>query len=426
MQIQENAGRLLLMTTIALGLPMSVAGQDDSESGNAVAHWSAVGARLMVDPGPILEARPFAIFHAAIHDAVNGLERRFQPYTADLSFPGASLDAAVATAARDVLMTFSPTRQADIEAEYAAALALIPDGPAEAEGVILGRLCAQANINRRINDGIATVNEPVYVPTGEPGDYDFTPPFDAPPLGPRAFFPGFGRLTPFVIDVAKHRVHGPDRLSGSLYTFDFTLLKSIGSVDSSIRNADQTEIAHFWTERPNRTWARIAVTILRDRDADPWQAARTLALVHFAITDAGIAVMADKYHFRFWRPYTAIRRAAEDGNAKTEPDEAWQPLLQTPPIPDYPSDQSDLSAAAAEVLIRHFGDRMNLKVMSTTLPGVTRRFESVTEAAWEGSLSRVYGGVHFLRAVVDGYWQGKRIGRVVSRALPSTRDRRER
>jgi membrane-associated phospholipid phosphatase len=426
MQIQENAGRLLLMTTIAVGIPISVAGQDDPGSGNAVTHWSAVGARLMVDPGPILEARPLAIFHAAIHDAANGVERRFQPYTADLSFPGASLEAAVATAARDVLMAFSPTRQAEIEAEYAAALAVIPDGPAEAEGVILGRLCAQANIDRRINDGIATVNEPVYVPTGEPGDYDFTPPFDAPPLGPRAFFPGFGRLTPFVIDVAKHSVHGPDRLSGSLYTFDFNLLKSIGSVDSSIRNAEQTEIAHFWTERPNRIWARIAVTILRDRDADPWQAARTLALVHFAITDAGIAVMADKYHFRSWRPYTAIRRAADDGNAKTEPDAAWQPLLQTPPIPDYPSDQSDLNAAVAEVLIRHFGDRMHLKVTSTTLPGVTRRFESLTEAAWEGSLSRVYGGVHFLRAVVDGYWQGKRIGRVVSRALPSTRDRRER
>jgi hypothetical protein len=418
MQLHQWAGRVLLVTVFAVGVPARVAGQSESGSGNAVTHWSAVGARLMVDPGPILEARPFAIFHAAIHDAVNGVDRRFQPYTADLSFPGASIEAAVATAARDVLMAFSPTQQAEIEAEYAAALAVIPDGPAKAEGVILGRLCAQANIVRRIDDGIATVNEPVYVPTGEPGDYDFTPPFDAPPLGPRAFYPGFGRLTPFVIDVAKHRVHGPDRLSSALYTFDFKLLKSIGSVDSAVRSADQTEIAHFWSERPNRTWARIALTILRDREADPWQAARTLALVHFAITDAGIAVMADKYQFRFWRPYTALRRAAEDGNAKTEPDEAWRPLLSTPPIPDYPSDQSDLTAAVAEVLIRHFGNGMRLKVTSTTLPGVTRRFESLTEAAWEASLSRVYGGVHFLRAVVDGYWQGKRIGRVVSRALP--------
>jgi PAP2 superfamily len=409
---------VLLVTTIAVGVPASVAGQNEPSSGNAVTHWSAVGARLMVDPGPILEARPFAIFHAAIHDAVNGVERRFQPYAADLSFPGASLEAAVATAARDVLMAFSPSRKAEIEAEYAAALVAIPDGPAEAEGVILGRLCAKANIDRRIDDGIATVNEPVYVPTGEPGDYDFTPPFDAPPQGPRAFYPGLGRLTPFVIDVAKHSVHGPDRLSGSFYAFDFNLLKSIGSIDSSIRSADQTEIAHFWSERPNRIWARIAVTILRDRDADPWQAARTLALVHFAITDAGIAVMADKYQFRFWRPYTAIRRAAEDGNARTEPDKAWQPLLSTPPIPDYPSDQSDLSAAVAEVLIRNVGNRMRLNVTSTTLPGVTRQFESLTEAAWEASLSRVYAGVHFLRGTVDGYWQGKRIGRVVSRALP--------
>ncbi|MPY87546.1 MAG: hypothetical protein GEU99_06470 [Luteitalea sp.] len=268
MQVQQWAARMLLVSSVALGVPTVAAGQDRNRSGNAVTHWNTIGARLMVDPGPVLGGRAFAIFHAAIHDAVNGVERRYEPYTADLSFPGASLDAAVATAARDVLVAFSPTRQAEIEAEYTAALSAIPDGPAEAEGVILGRLCAQANVDRRIDDGIATVNEPAYVPTGEPGDYDFTPPFDAPPLGPTAFYPGFGRLTPFIIDVAKHRVHGPDRLSGFLYTFDFNLLKSIGSVDSSIRNADQTEIAYFWSEEAELIWNRIANAILRDRDAE--------------------------------------------------------------------------------------------------------------------------------------------------------------
>lgn len=136
--------------------------------------------------------------------------------------------------------------------------------------------------------------------------------------------------------------------------------------------------------------------------------------------------MAAKYHFRFWRPYTAIRRAAEDGNPHTEPDHAWQPLLSTPPIPEYPAAAADLSAAAAEILIRNFGDHMRLKATSTTLPGVTRRFESLTQAAWEAGLPRVYGGIHFLRAVVDGYWHGKGIGRAVSRALPPAPGSRER
>jgi hypothetical protein len=91
MQIQQCAARMLLVSSIALGAPATVAGQDQAGSRNAVTHWTAVGAQLMVDPGPVLSGRALAIFHAAIHDAVNGVERRYEPYAADLSFPGGSL-----------------------------------------------------------------------------------------------------------------------------------------------------------------------------------------------------------------------------------------------------------------------------------------------------------------------------------------------
>ena len=416
--------RVLLVSIFALYSVLPAAGQGRLDGENAVTRWNTIAARLLVDPGPILEARAYAILHAAIHDAVNGVERRYKPYTADVSFPGASIDAAVATAAHDVLVAFSASQTQEIEAGHAAALAEIPDGPAENEGVGLGRLCAQANLDRRADDDIAMVNDPVYVPTGHPGDYDFTPPFDAPPLGPTAFYPGFGRITPFGIDLAQHKVRGPARLSSDGYALDFNLLKSIGSLDSSRRTADQTEIAFFWSEEPNLKWNRIANALLRQHHADPWKAARILALVNFAISDAGIAVMAAKYHFRFWRPYTAIRRADEDGNRHTDADPSWQPLFSAPPfvippIPEYPSALSALGSAAAEVLIRNFDDDARFEVTSTTLPGVTRRFKSFTDAAWENGMSRVYGGIHFLRAVIDGYWQGKGVGRVVSRMLPS-------
>jgi hypothetical protein len=118
---------------------------------NPVLYWSSV-ARRMMTPGPIVDARAFAIFSTAIHDAVNGIERRYGPYTAHLSSPGASLDAAVATAARDVMLAVSPSQRDSIESLYVMALARIPDGPAKEQGIALGRQSAKANFDRRAGD----------------------------------------------------------------------------------------------------------------------------------------------------------------------------------------------------------------------------------------------------------------------------------
>ncbi|MBA2304573.1 MAG: phosphatase PAP2 family protein [Acidobacteria bacterium] len=413
------------------------AAQRPDREGNAVTHWTAIASDLMVDPGPIIDSRAFAILHAAIHDAVNGVERRYRPYTADLSFPGASLEAAVATAARDVLVALSPTQQTKIDAEYVAALAAVPDGAAKTQGVALGRRSANANLDRRASDGIPVgpwppregpITRPAYVPTGEPGDYDFTPPFDAAPLGPIALFPGWGRLEPFVVDPKKHRLDGPDPLGSRRYARDLNYLKSIGRLHSSTRTADQTEIARFWFEE-FMVWNRIANSVIQRNNLDSWRAARVMAQVHFAMADAGIACFEAKYRFRTWRPYTAIRRADEDGNHETEAGANWLPLLWPapgvipppffiPPIPEYPSAAAMLSAAAAEVLIGHFGDQVSFEATSISLPDVTRRFTGFTQAARENGMSRVYGGIHFLDAVGDGYRLGKRIGGEVSRSLP--------
>ncbi len=423
MQVRETLGTLWLVTWLMVSGAAAAAGHVQEGDGNAVTRWNSIASSLLVDPGPILEGRAFAILHAAIHDAANGVERHFMPYAIDLSSPDASLDAAVATAARDVLMALSPSKRDDIESAYLGALAEIPDGPAKDAGVTLGRQSAKANIDRRANDGIASVNEPAYVPTLVPGDYDFTPPFDAPPLGPAAFFPGFGRLTPFAIDLKKHRARGPDRLSSTRYAADLNHLKSIGSVDSSTRTPEQTQIAFFWYEEPNLKWNRIANAIIRQHHLDAWEAARILALVNFAINDGGIACMAAKYQFRFWRPYTAIRRADEDGNPDTEADVEWQQLFSSPPfllppIPDYPSALATLGSAAGEVLIRRFGDTVCFDTTSTTLPNVTRHFERLTDAMRENGQSRIYGGIHFVHAVEDGNDLGRGVGRSVSRMLP--------
>ena len=137
------------------------------------------------------------------------------------------------------------------------------------------------------------------------------------------------------------------------------------------------------------------------------------------MADGFIAGFEAKYRFRFWRPETAIREAATDGNPLTEADATWQPFLITPPVPDYPSTHTVLGWAAAEVLIELLGDKVRYRADSLTLPGVVRHFKGFSAAAEENGLSRLYAGIHFRHAVKDGRRQGRSIGRAVAEALPA-------
>ena len=413
---------------LPLSTPTVAAARPQRTDGNSVTDWNTIAiAAILVDPGRIRDSRVLAITHAAIHDAVNAIDRRYQPYTTDhLWAPGASVDAAVAAAARDCLVVLSPSQASNIHELYLAALSEIPDGADKAAGIAIGQQSAAATLNRRATDGIANADLPVYVPTKKPGDYDFTP-FNAPtPPGVIALLPGWGRLQPWGIELDDHQFPGPDPLSSLAYALDFHYLKAIGSVNSSWRTAEQTEIARFWAEVAPAGWNRIANTVIRQKELDPWEAARILALVNFASADSFIPTFDAKYHFRFWRPSTAIQRADEDGNPLTQQDVDWRPLFSAPPylvppIPDYPSNHTVVGAAAAEVLTHFFGDHIRFSTTSTSLPGVTRSFRGFTEAAVENGLSRAYAGIHFLRAIADGYWQGRRIGRRIETLLPRVR-----
>lgn len=425
MKAQIFLKALCAVAALCTSIATFAGGSTPSPGGNAVTRWNAVAIQVLpVDPGLVMDSRGFAIVHAAIHDAVNGVERRYQPYTIELSSPGASVDAAIATAARDTLVALSASQRTVVEIAYAASLLAIPDGAAKQAGIELGRRSAEANLARRVGDGADTAGGPPYVSTGQPGNYDFTPPFDQAPFGPVALFPGWGSVTAFGVEVLNHQLSGPLALTSREYARDFKLLKAIGRQDSSVRTAEQTDVALFWFEFSPMGWNRIANTILRQEQADVWRTARILALVNFALADGYIAGFGEKYRHQFWRPYTAIRNADKDGNPATEADKSWMslhaPAFFIPPVPDYPSTHTVLGAAAAEVLIQNFGDRMRFEVVSTTLPGATRAFQSLSDAAHENGLSRVYGGIHFLHAVQEGCRQGKSIGRVVGRLLAPT------
>jgi len=392
--------------------------QKHGRAGNPVVHWNTIADQAFTPSqgtNPMAHSRIFAILHASIHDALNAIDHRYQPYTQGLpTATNADPDAAVAAAAREVLVRLLPEQAGLVETAYGNALARIRDGAARTAGIAIGQAAAWATLNRRQDDGAAGAAIP-YVPGTAPGEYQFTPPFDF------AAQPGWGRVTPFVIRVEEHALDGPQPLSSKAYARDFADIKDIGSLASTTRTAEQTEIAKFWYEDSTLGWNRIANTVIRQRGIDAWDAARAFALVHFAMADGFIAGFGEKYRHRFWRPETAIRAAASDANPQTEPDVTWKPLLITPPVPDYPSTHTVLGWAAAEVLVELFGDRERYALTSLTLPGVTRHYRGFSTAAEENGLSRLYAGIHFRHAVRDGKRQGRGIGQAVTEALPRIR-----
>ena len=421
------ASVLTAAATLVLAFGILVQAQGDTvparhrPSGNAVTLWNRVATDAFTPSegtNPMMQSRTLAILHASIHDAVNAIDRRFEPYTTGLApAPGASVEAAVAAAAREVLVTLLPEQAQRVETAYAQALAGVPEGAARSAGIDAGRAAAWATLNRRQDDGADTAAQPPYVPRSGPGEYQFTPPFTF------AAQPGWGQVKPFIVDLREHRLDGPLRLCSLRYARDVADVGAIGRADSHLRTPEQSEIARFWYEDSPLGWNRIANLAVEQRGLDPWSAARTLALVNFAMADGFIAGFAEKYRFRFWRPVTAIHAAASDGNGMTDADPAWQPFLVTPPVPDYPSTHTVLGWAAAEVLIELLGDRMRYSATSLTLPGVTREYRSFSDAAEENGLSRLYAGIHFRHAIRDGRRQGRSIGRAVAESLEPVRRR---
>ena len=139
------------------------------------------------------------------------------------------------------------------------------------------------------------------------------------------------------------------------------------------------------------------------------------------MADGYIGSFDTKYHYRFWRPVTAIRLADIDDNPATIADPTWTPLVQTPPIPDYDSGHAVEGGAAAEVLRQFFKtDQVSFSACSFTLPAgqtcsdaspTLRRFTSFSQAADENAVSRIYVGFHFRDAVETGTRHGEKIGR---------------
>jgi membrane-associated phospholipid phosphatase len=208
-------------------------------------------------------------------------------------------------------------------------------------------------------------------------------------------------VTPFALSAgAQFRPGAPPALDTAEYAAAFNEVKDLGRVDSPTRTAEQTQIARFWNDGLGTAfamgyWNMTAQTAAADRGLGLVADARLFALLNIATADAQIACWDAKYAYGLWRPVTAVRAADADGNAGTEADATWTPLLVTPNFPSYASAHSTISAAAAGVLTTLFGDSYHFSVGSEGLPGVTRSFDSFAAAAAEAGRSRIYGGIHY-------------------------------
>jgi hypothetical protein len=260
----------------------------------------------------------------------------------------------------------------------------------------------------RTHDGSAVTPPPLPAAT-QPGQFRPTPPNFAP-----AVFTHWGGVTPFVLDNgAQFRPTPPPELSSGAYAAALNEVKSVGRDTSTTRTADQTIEAKFWSAPIWNYWNQIADDAVLAHHTDLSQAARLFADMDMSFADGAIAFYDAKYHYDLWRPITAIREAATDGNPATIADPNWTPLASTPGDPSYPGAHSVISSAGATVLSAFFGSHEAITVTSEVLPDVVRHFDSYRAAAREAGSSRIFAGVHTRLDHDAGLRLGRRIADLV-------------
>jgi len=277
------------------------------------------------------QTRTLAHTHAAIFDAVNSIDRRYEPYVADLKAPaGASVDAAIASAAHTVLVSHVPAQKTALDRALDAALAKVPEGASKTDGIAVGKDAAAKLLASRANDR-AFDTAVFQVPAAAPGVWQQTPQFTVP------IFYACRQIQPMAIKrVDSYDIGGPPKLDSEQFAKDYEEVKTLGARNSATRTPEQTATAIYWTVMTLIPWNRAAQAAAKERNLSVVDSARLFALLNMAAHDAQVAGAEQKYRYNFWRPYNAIRYpGGPGGSLKGDPN--WEPLINTPGFPDYPS-----------------------------------------------------------------------------------------
>jgi len=381
---------------LRMALAMILAGATTAR-GDAVVDWNIITGQTIpfaARPGgaPGLD---YAMVHAAIHDAVQAYDRRFEPYAVEITGASGSPVAAIAKAAHDVLVARFPAQTASLDATYNAYLANHGGLSQNDPGVSVGQLAAAAILALRANDGSWPANPPVFNGGTEPGEWRPTPPAFAPMA-----VAWLGAVTPFTLkDSTQFRVNQPPPdLSSRKYAADYNEVKALGALTDSARTLEQTDLAYFYADNHFLLWHRAFQGIANTYLDNMGDSARLFALCSLAMADAVITSWDSKLYFNFWRPITAIQEGDNDFNRSTIGDPAWLPLIVNPPYPDYTSGANSLSGAATRMLHHFFGgDRLTF-TLTSNVPQViqkTRNYNRLSDAADAIVDARIYLGIHF-------------------------------
>lgn len=370
---------------------------------DVVLDWNAIAARTTAVPGqsPFHQARLMAITQLAVFEAVNAITNQYDPYlsTPIAGSPDASADAAAIAAAYRVLKNYFPGNMT-IDTDRANALAAIPDGFAKTSGIAVGEAAAAAMIALRASDGSSPAT--FFVPSSTlAGDWQMTP--NCPAAGGQ-FYQWQG-VTPFGIEsVSDFLLPAPPELTSNHYAKDYLEVQTVGAANSSERPADRTDVARLYgASSPTFALSMVTRQIAGAKGLSLAENARALALIMMSINDSLIASFYNKYHYNLWRPETAIRAGALDGNDKTDGDSTFAPFIGTPCFPTYPSNHASGTNGGLEMMRRLFGAAGHDVTFTNNVPTlgslpattITRHYTQLKQIADDVDDARVYGGIHY-------------------------------
>jgi hypothetical protein len=402
---------------VLLGLVAFLGSQ--SVRADAVTDWNEITVQAVGvgRPGPI-GIVDIALVQVAVHDAVQALDRQFEPYHAEIdASPGSRANsrrsAAIAAAAHDVLVGIFPAQATTLDATYFNYLA--DKGLGGDPGILVGQqIAARILPLRRANPNPLP---PPFVGGTGVGVWRPTPSFLGNPPVPAPFSPmatpWMGDFDPFTLTSStRFRAPPPPALTSERYARDYNEVKELGALVGSKRTAEQTDLAYFYVETAPVLWNRalrgIATRYLR-KSGD---SARLFALANLATADALISSWDSKTHYAFWRPVTAIPEGDADGNPATAGDAAWQPLINTPNYPDYTSGANVVTGAMTRTLELFFGtDRLTFDVETAAPQAVqkVRRYHRFSDAARDVVDARILLGIHFRFADTSARTQGRQV-----------------
>lgn len=389
---------------------------------NAVIEWAGIVQQAISGPAAPRSAGTSQILHTMVHlavyDAVVAIEGGSRPFAAKIAARrGADVRAAVATAA---YLTARPRIAAAhlvaFDQAYTTYLAALPGGDSVVDGVRVGQQASAAMLALRANDGFANVvlYECSMVP---PPIGEFTPDTGCPtaPGAPQPVDVKAGGIAPFTLKRADvFRPGGPDPLESKRYAREFVETRDVGGATSAVRTPEQTDVAWFWAENPYVHWNRNLMALAQSTGLSVRKTARLFAMVHTAASDAIIAGFEAKYHYRAWRPRTAIPEADYDGNPDTVADPAWRPLISVN-HPEYPSGHGFWSTAVIGSVAAFYGTvrvDWTLTTSKAAVPPLVkteRRYRNLIDLLGEIGDARVWGGLHWRRAIRDGALIGGRV-----------------